>query len=56
MKEDKNEYKGWLNSDNFLKRAFAVMGYQFVAGLILWGGLVILLVFLGFLIGFFGEI
>jgi len=38
---DKNNYEGWLNSDSFLKRAFAVYGYGLVAGLItliiVWG-------------------
>lgn len=34
----KNEtygYRGWLYSDSFLKRAFAVLGYSLVAQLIL---------------------
>ena len=26
-KKDTYSYKGWLNSDNFLKRVFAVTGY-----------------------------
>ena len=30
-------YKGWLNSDNFLKRAFAVWGYGISAVLIFYG-------------------
>ena len=34
-KEDKYSYKGWLNSDKFLKRAFAIYGYMMVAGLII---------------------
>ncbi|MCK4635260.1 MAG: hypothetical protein KAT32_00175 [Candidatus Moranbacteria bacterium] len=33
-KIDTHSYKGWLNSDNFLKRAFAVYGYAMVASLI----------------------
>ena len=33
-KEDTYSYKGWLNSDTFLKRAFAIYGYMMVAGLI----------------------
>ncbi len=36
-KEDTYSYKGWLNSDSFLKRAFAIMGYQSVAILIVYG-------------------
>lgn len=34
-KRDTYSYKGWLTSDNFLKRAFAVYGYALVAGLII---------------------
>ena len=30
MKNDTNSYKGWLNSDYFLKRALAVLWYQTV--------------------------
>jgi len=48
MSEEKNIYKtkekcidtysyvGWLNSDRFLKRAFAVLGYYFVAALLVY--------------------
>jgi len=32
---DTHSYKGWLNSDSFLKRAFAVLGYNTVASLII---------------------
>jgi ABC-type dipeptide/oligopeptide/nickel transport system permease subunit len=31
---DTYSYKGWLNSDNFFKRLFAVYGYCLVASLI----------------------
>jgi len=34
-KKDTYSYKGWLNSDNFLKRAFAIYGYSMIAGLII---------------------
>ena len=44
--KDTHSYKGWLNSDSFLKRAFAIVGYQTVAGLIIYG--IILGVFLIF--------
>ena len=37
---DKHEYKGWLNSDNWFKRAFAIWGYQVALGFIIWGILV----------------
>jgi type III secretory pathway component EscR len=33
--EDTYSYKGWLNSDKFLKRAFAIYGYMMVASLII---------------------
>ena len=46
-----NSYKGWLNSDSFVKRAFAVMGYNFVAGLMLWLGLLFVFLVLGVLAG-----
>ncbi len=35
VKGDSHSYKGWLNSDSFLKRAFAIYGYGFVASLII---------------------
>lgn len=31
QKKEINGYKGWLNSDMFLKRAFAFWGYALVA-------------------------
>ena len=34
-KEDTYSYQGWLNSDKFLKRAFAIYGYMLVAGLMI---------------------
>jgi hypothetical protein len=33
---DTYSYKGWLTSDHFLKRAFAVFGYYIVAALLFW--------------------
>lgn len=35
MTKDHYKYRGWLVSDRFLKRAFAVYGYSLVAGLII---------------------
>lgn len=32
---DTHSYKGWLNSDSFWKRAFAVLGYNTVASFII---------------------
>jgi len=37
QKKDTHSYKGWLNSDNFVKRCFATLGYQTVAVLIIYG-------------------
>jgi len=34
---DTHSYRGWLNSDSFMKRAFACLGYQSVAALIIYG-------------------
>tara|TARA_Y100000310_G_C20233185_1_gene601218 strand:+ start:99 stop:299 length:201 start_codon:yes stop_codon:yes gene_type:complete len=33
--EDTYSYKGWLNSDSFMKRAFAIYGYGIIPGLII---------------------
>ncbi|KAF5038290.1 hypothetical protein DSECCO2_555840 [anaerobic digester metagenome] len=44
---DTYSYKGWLVSDSFLKRALAVFGYNFVAGLIIWVGLFIIFMLFG---------
>ena len=35
LPKDTHSYKGWLNSDSFLKRAFSIYGYMMVAGLII---------------------
>ena len=40
-KVDTHSYKGWLNSDSFLKRAFAITGYQTVAGLLVYAVLLV---------------
>ena len=52
-KEDTYSYKGWLNSDSFMKRAFAVYGYGLVAGLIIAGIFLGVLLILGLLFGAF---
>lgn len=55
METEKNKqketysYRGWLNSDSFLKRAFAVYGYAFVAGLIIIVPLYVLMLIFGIL-------
>jgi len=40
--EDTHSYKGWLNSDSFLKRAFSVLGYMIVAQMIIQIPLIIM--------------
>jgi len=51
---DTFSYKGWLNSDSFMKRAFAVLGYYFVAGLMVSAAaLIVILIFIGIL-AYFG--
>lgn len=49
-KVDTHSYKGWLNSDSFLKRAFAITGYNFVASLIISIPFYILMFIAGFAI------
>jgi hypothetical protein len=34
--KDTHSYKGWLNSDSFIKRSLAVAGYSIVGTLILY--------------------
>ena len=56
LKKETHSYKGWLNSDSFLKRAFAHLGYQTVAVLIIYGIILgIVLVFV-ILLGLFGLV
>lgn len=38
-------YRGWLTSDFFLKRAFAVVGHYLVAGLIIWAVIMLIVFF-----------
>jgi hypothetical protein len=56
-KGDTHSYKGWLNSDSFLKRAFAVYGYSFVASLIIMIPVFIIAVIVGIIgaMAFFGN-
>ena len=49
-KKDTHSYKGWMNSDSFLKRAFGVFGYNMIPALIIYGamlavGLVFMVIF-----------
>lgn len=38
--EETYSYNGWLNSDSFLKRSFAVFGYGLIPMLIFYGVLI----------------
>ncbi len=49
--KDTYSYKGWLVSDRFLKRAFAIVGYSSVATLIIYGVLLVLFVVFALLFG-----
>ncbi len=57
-KIDTYSYKGWLNSDGFFKRVFAIMGYQMVATFIFqfvfFGIILIFALIIAFLKLFFG--
>ena len=51
---DTHSYKGWLNSDSFVKRAFATLGYQIVATLMIYGvilGCALVIGLVAFLVG-----
>lgn len=53
-KEETYSYKGWLNSDSFVKRAFGVFGYSIVAQLLIMlimTGLTIIAAIIGVIIG-----
>ena len=51
VKKETYSYKGWLNSDSFLKRSFASLGYQFVATLIIYFALVIVVIIFAIIFG-----
>ncbi|MBS3054382.1 MAG: hypothetical protein J4431_02495 [Candidatus Aenigmarchaeota archaeon] len=36
-REDTHSYRGWLNSDSFVKRALAVVGYNLAGSLVIYG-------------------
>ena len=50
---DTYSYQGWLNSDNFFKRAFGVFGYNFVARLIITSIVLVIVLVFGILISIF---
>lgn len=54
--KDTFSYKGWLISDNFFKRCFAVLGYYSMASILIWVGIILLAVaffLVNFLVGRF---
>jgi len=53
--EDRFAYKGWMNSDKFLKRAFGVFGYQMVAGCIVQAVVMVIVLFFTAILGGFGA-
>jgi len=55
-KKDSDKYVGWLNSDSFLKRAFAVYGYGIVAHLIVVLCILVLILVLSLLFGGIGML
>jgi hypothetical protein len=59
MQHEHNNYKGWLNSDNFWKRSLAVYGYSVVGSLVVaLPFLIIIFLFsftMGAMFGFGGE-
>ncbi|MBI4019320.1 MAG: hypothetical protein HY364_03625 [Candidatus Aenigmarchaeota archaeon] len=55
-KEDAHSYKGWLNSDSFIKRALAVFAYNLAGSLIIYGVIIVialLLLALAFIMNLF---
>jgi hypothetical protein len=51
---DTYSYKGWLNSDNFWKRAFGIMGYSYAAMLGVWLAIMSFALVLGIFGGIWG--
>ena len=41
-KKDTYSYKGWIISDSFFKRAFAIFGYSLIPALLIYGALIVL--------------
>jgi len=49
---DTYNYKGWMTSDYFLKRAFGALLYQGAAALVVWGIAVVFIIILAILAAF----
>jgi len=50
-KQDTFSYRGWLVSDSFLKRSFAVLGYYHIAALIIAAPIIFIVVVLAIIFG-----
>lgn len=55
-KQDTFSYKGWLISDNFVKRCFASLGYQTMATLIIYGAFLVIAIVFGGLAWIIGAL
>jgi len=55
-KNDSYSYKGWLNSDYFLKRCFGVLGHYLVGGLLIYAIFLLILFLFGIIIVILGGI
>lgn len=52
--KDTYSYKGWLNCNSFLKRAFSILGYMICAQAIFITGIGLLILLLSIIVGLFG--
>jgi hypothetical protein len=55
-KEETNSYKGWLNSDSFVKRSLAVFGYSMMGQIFIVLIIIVGSIVLGIIGGIFGLI
>ena len=53
---DTYSYKGWLNSDKFLKRALANVGYNVVGGLIIYAIIFVPIMLIMLFVGIFTAV
>lgn len=51
MENEQNKYDGWLVSDSFVKRSMAVVGYNIVGSLIIYGIFLLFAFAIGLMIG-----
>jgi len=53
-KDETYSYKGWLNSDFFIKRVFGVIGYALIGQIFIMVIVLVLTVIFGVIKGIFG--